>query len=209
MNTPVNDAAIEAHSADDQFAEAARPRIYSWVSHGGAVMEQVRVSVRGERIRALGHVIAAQTEDRPAFSLSYDVEAEKDGQVRRVGLQSVSLDADRSVNLRRDGEGEWLLEDAAGRNRVGEARVRDVHIVESMLFYSLAIKSHGFHRQQTEEELTALSIDPVSLEVHPLHVQVRSDEQMIHMINADEGQSATVDADGFIVSVPGSKVERR
>lgn len=167
------------------------------------------MSARGDRIRALGHIIAARTDERPAFSLSYDVEAERDGGIRRVGLQSVSLDAERAANLRRDAEGEWLLEDSAGRNRVGEATVSDVHIVESMLFYSLAIKSHGFHRDQTEADVTALSIDPVTLEIHPMTVQVRSDEDMIHMINADDAHSAIVDTDGFIESVPGSKVERR
>lgn len=187
----------------------AGPRIYTWVSRDGAVVEQARMTVRGERTRARGHIIAVGTDARPAYTLTYDVEVDTDGQIRRVGLESVSVDAEIAANLRRDGNGEWLLEDnTGGRHRIPEGDVRDVHVPESMLFYSLALRARGLHRQQTEEDVTALNINPVTLEVKTVSAACRSDDSMVYLVTDTAATAAHVDADGMIVDVPGS-VERR
>lgn len=202
VTTPNDNASAAA-------AAPSSPRIYTWVSRDGAVVEQARMTVRGDRTRARGHIIAVGTDAHPAYTLTYDVEVDSEGQIRRVGLESISVDAEIAANLRRDGEGEWLLEDNSGdRHRIPESDVRDVHVPESMLFYSLALRARGLHRQQTEESVTALNIDPVTLTVDTVSAACRSDDSMVYLVTDSAATAARVDTDGMIVDVPGS-VQRR
>lgn len=181
------------------------PRIYSWMSGDGARIEQARVVARGERLRVRGHLIEAETEERPAFTLTYDVEVDAADEIRRVGLESVTVSGEKSINLRRDGEGAWLLESAAGAtDRVGEEGVRSVLIDASMLFFSLAVRGNALQSQQDEVSEPALSVDPYDLSVSNTSMEFRSDDSMIHGITGDSATSAHVDSDGFVADVPGS-----
>ena len=45
----------------------------TWRAHDVSRMESVRVQLTGNRIKANGRIVAAETSTHPAFSASYDL----------------------------------------------------------------------------------------------------------------------------------------
>jgi len=184
----------------------AGPRLYTWISDKGRVVEQVRV-VRGtgEWLRAVGRVVAAADKpDHPAFSLTYEVEIDSVDELRRLSLATATAEYERAVELARDSEGSWLLTDSLGnRERVGSGDIRDVDVTFSVFFASLIVRRHRLHAQPGEVSERVLSVDAVSLAVTEDTVTFTSDDEHVHGITATASTSATVDSDGVIVDVAG------
>lgn len=172
-------------------------------------MEQARIAPVGSELRVRGRLVEAGTSERPAFTLTYDVVVDDDGQAREIVLESERAEDSRSLTLRYDGGGSWLATTGAGESeRIGTSGVTEVLIAGSMAFFSLAVRANGLHRAQDEVSRTALSVDAYELAVSETPMSFRSDDAMVHGITGEAATSAHVDAEGFVLDVPGF-TERR
>ena len=172
-------------------------------------MEQARIAPVDSELRVRGRLVEAGTSERPAFTLTYDVVVDDDGQAREIVLESERAEDSRSLTLRYDGGGSWLATTAEGETeRIGSPGTTDVLIAGSMAFFSLAVRANGLHRAPDEVSRSALSVDAYDLTVSDTPMSFRSDDAMVHGITGEAATSAHVDAEGFVLDVPGS-IERR
>ena len=178
--------------------------MYTWISETGRVIEQVRVLPKGDATRARGRIVSATHSDHDAFTVEYEAELSADHSLRRVRLTTSTEEYERTIDLVCDAEGSWLLDDPSDtRSRVGGEGVKDVDVTYSVFFASLMIRRLGLDTQQGSAEARVLSVDSLTLEVTEDTVTMSSDDEHIHGITATASTSATVDADGMILDVPG------
>ena len=198
---------VNASQSPAPLSEAQRasaPRMYTWISETGRVIEQVRVVPKGDTIRARGRIVSATHSDHDAFTVEYEAEVAADHSPRRVRLTSPTEAYERTIDLVRDAEGAWLLDDPTDtRSRVGGDGIKDVDVTYSVFFASLMIRRLGLDTQQGSEEANVLSVDSLTLEVTEDTVTMSSDDEHVHGITATASTSATVDPDGMILEVPG------
>lgn len=178
--------------------------MYTWISETGRVIEQVRIVPRGDSARARGRIVSAAHPEHVAFTVEYDAEIGSDQALRRVGLTVSTEDYERSIDLACDDEGAWLLDDPSGtRSRVGGDGVVDVDVTYSVFFASVMIRRLGLHAQPGSAEERVLSVDSMTLDVTEDTVTMSSDDEQVHGFTATASTSATVDAGGMIIDVPG------
>ena len=196
--------ASQSPSPQSEAQRASAPRLYTWISETGRLIEQVRVVSRGDAARARGRIVAAAHTDHAAFTLEYEAEISSDLALRRVQLTVTTEDYERTIHLTCDAEGAWLLDDPSDtRSRVGGEGVIDVDITLSVFFASVIIRRLGLHRQQDSAEQRVLSVDSMTLEVTEDSITMSSDGDQVHGITATASTSATVDSDGMIIDIPG------
>ncbi len=199
--------AVNASETSPRQPEAHRAlvtRMYTWISENGRLIEQVRVVPKGDSTRARGRIVAAAGPDNPAFTVEYEAQLGADTTLRRVWLTLTTEEHERTIDLVCDDEGAWLLEDSSGtRSRVGGDGVVDVDITYSVFFASVMIRRLGLHAQPGSEDVRVLSVDSMTLDVTEDTVTLSSDDEQVHGITATASTSATVDADGVIIDVPG------
>ncbi|WP_255583306.1 putative glycolipid-binding domain-containing protein [Dietzia sp. ANT_WB102] len=196
--------ASQSPSPKSEVQSASAPRLYTWISETGRLIEQVRVVTKGDSSRARGRIVAATDPEHPAFTVEYEAQLGSDTALRRVGLTVTTEEIERTIDLVCDGEGDWLLEDSSGtRSRVGADGVVDVDITYSVFFASVMIRRLGLHAQPGSAEERVLSVDSLTLDVTEDTVTLSSDDEQVHGITATASTSATVDSDGIIVDVPG------
>ncbi len=196
--------ASQSPSPQSEAQRASAPRLYTWISETGRLIEQVRVVSRGDAARARGRIVAAAHTDHSAFTLEYEAEISSDQALRRVQLTVTTEDYERTIDLTCDAEGAWLLDDPSDiRSRVGGEGVMDVDITLSVFFASVIIRRLGLHRQQDSAEQRVLSVDSMTLEVTEDSITMSSDGEQVHGITATASTSATVDSDGMIIDIPG------
>lgn len=196
--------ASQSTSPNAEAPRASAPRIYTWISENGKVIEQVRVVREGESSRARGRIVSADHSDHSAFTLEYEAEVDSDQSLRRVRLTSSTEDHERTIDLARDAEGAWLLDDPSdSRSRVGPPEVVDVDITLSVFFASVIVHRLGLHAQPDSTEHRVLSVDSMTLEVAEDTVTFSSDDEKVYGITATASTSATVDTDGMILDVDG------
>lgn len=195
--------ASQSPSPQAEAPRASAPRMYTWLSDSGRLMEQVRVVRKGDSLRARGRIISATHPDHNAFTLEYEAEIGADLALRRVQFTVSTEEYERIIDLVRDAEGSWLLDDPADtRSRVGGEGVVDVDVTYSAFFASIIIRRLGLHSQPGSAEQRVLSVDSMSLDVAEDSVNFTSDDEKIHGITATAATSATVDAEGYIIEVP-------
>lgn len=198
----VNASQSPAPQSDAQRASA--PRLYTWISETGRVIEQVRVVRKGEGARARGRIVSAAHSDHDAFTLEYEAEISSEQALRRVQLTVTTEDYERTIDLACDAEGAWLLDDPSDtRSRVGGEGVVDVDITFSVYFASVIIRRLDLHAQQDSTEQRVLSVDSMTLEVTEDSITMSSDNEQVHGITATASTSATVDSEGMIIDIPG------
>lgn len=183
---------------------ASAPRMYTWISETGRVIEQVRVVPLGEVSRARGRIVSAAHSDHIAFTLEYEAEVAADHSLRRLRLTTTTEEYERTIDLVCDADGSWLLDDPSDtRSRVGGEGVADVDVTYSVFFASLIIRRLGLDSQPGSEVARVLSVDSLTLEVMEDTVTMSSDDEHVYGITATASTSATVDSDGMILDVPG------
>lgn len=196
--------ASQSPSPQSDAQRASAPRLYTWISETGRVIEQVRVVRKGEVTRARGRIVSATHSDHAAFTLEYEAEISSEDALRRVQLTVTTEAYERTIDLVCDAEGAWLLDDPSDtRSRVGDAGVVDVDITFSVYFASVIIRRLGLHSQQDSAEERVLSVDSMTLEVTEDSITMSSDGEQVHGITATASTSATVDSDGMIIDIPG------
>ena len=196
--------ASQSPSPQVDAPRASAPRIYTWISETGRLVEQVRVVRKGDSLRASGRIVSAEHSDHKAFSLEYEAEVGSAMSLHRVSLSVSTEEYERTIDLVCDDEGAWLLDDPSDvRSRVGGDGVVDVDVTYSVFFASLMIRRLGLHAQPGTAQAHVLSVDSMTLEVTEDSVTFSSDDEQIHGITATASTSATVDSEGMILDVPG------
>ena len=134
-------------------------------------MESVRVQLSGNRIKAYGRIVAAETGSHPAFSASYDLVTDEAGATKRLSLTVTLAERERQLSIARDEENMWLVQDHSGQtSRAAYDGALDVDVIFSPFFNALPIRRTGLY-QRTESvtlpvvyvRLPGLSVDAATI----------------------------------------------
>lgn len=170
-------------------------------------MESVRVQLSGNRIRALGRLVAAASGETPAFSAYYDLLTDDSGATRRLGLQVSLAERERHLSIARDEENMWLVTDTRNESRAGYDGALDVDVLFSPLFNTLPIRRAGLHERATSITVPTVYVRLPDLEVGAFPTSYSSAEPAertgITVRSPAAETTVTVDTDGFIVNYPG------
>lgn len=196
--------ASQSPSPHAEAQPATAPRLYTWISETGRVIEQVRVVPDGDSARARGRIVSATHPDHEAFTLDYEAEIDTDRALRQVHLTVATEGYARTIDLSRDGQGAWTLQapGETGTGVGGDGGV-DLDVTYSVFFTSVMIRRLDLDSQPGSEQVSALTVDSHTLDVTESSVTLSSDDEQIHGITATAATSASVDSDGMIVDVPG------
>ena len=126
------------------------PAILTWRSHDVSRIESVRVQLSGNRIKAIGRIAAAASDQHPAFSASYDLVTDDSGATKRLSLNVSTAERDRQLSIARDEENMWLITGHGGDSREAFEGAVDVDMMFSPFFSTLAIRRAGLHRARLD-----------------------------------------------------------
>ncbi|MFM9033650.1 MAG: putative glycolipid-binding domain-containing protein [Mycobacterium sp.] len=181
------------------------PAILTWRSHDASRIESARVQLSGNRIRAIGRIVAAATEQYPAFSASYDLVTDDAGLTRRLSLDVTMPDRDRQLSVARDEENMWLISGHEGESRADFGGALDVDVVLSPFFNALPIRRIGLHRAPGSVTLPLVYVRLPDLSVVPESISYSSSGAgsaiAVHSPVAEA--AVVVDDEGFIIDYPG------
>ena len=197
--------ATQSPSSNADAQPAVAPRLYTWISETGRVIEQVRLVPEGDSASARGRIVSATNFDyHEAFTLDYEVEIDADRAIRQAHFSVATEGYARTLDLVRDDAGSWTLTTPGEADtRIGGQGVRDLDVTNSVFFASVMIRRLDLDSQPGSAQLQALTVDSITLEVEEKSVTLTSDDEQIHGLTATAATSATVDADGIILDVPG------
>jgi len=182
------------------------PAILTWRSHDASRMESTRVHLSGNRIRAIGRIVAAASDQNPAFSASYDLVTDDTGATTRLSLDVSLAERDRQLSIARDEENMWLITGFEGESREDFGGALDVDMVLSPFFNALPIRRIGLHQTAESVEVPVVYVNLPDLSVVPASIAYRSsgaDGAGIYVNSPVNETTIVVDDDGFIVDYPG------
>ena len=195
-------------AAQSDAKKSAWPAILTWRAHDVSRMESVRVQLSGNRIKAYGRIVAAETGSHPAFSASYDLVTDEAGATKRLSLSVTLAERERQLSIARDEENMWLVQDHSGETkRAAYDGALDVDVIFSPFFNALPIRRNGLY-QRTESvtlpvvyvRLPGLSVDAATISYSSAGAGA---EAGIKLHSPVAETRVTVDADGFILDYPG------
>lgn len=182
------------------------PAILTWRSHDVSRIESVRVQLSGNRIKAIGRIAAAASDQHPAFSASYDLVTDDSGATKRLSLNVSTAERDRQLSIARDEENMWLITGHGGDSREAFEGAVDVDMMFSPFFSTLAIRRAGLHRAAETVNLPVVYVYLPDLSITPATVSYSSagpDDVAIKVQSPTAEATVIVDDDGFIVDYPG------
>lgn len=183
---------------------AAWPAILTWRAHDVPRMESVRVQLSNNRIKAYGRIVAAATQNAPAFSASYDLVTDESGATKRLSLTVTLAERERQLSIARDEENMWLVQDHQGQtNRAAYNGALDVDMIFSPFFNTLPIRRTGLYQRSDSLSVPVVyvSLPDIAVEAATISYSSASDGIKLHSPVADT--TVTVDSDGFILDYPG------
>ncbi|GAA5045501.1 putative glycolipid-binding domain-containing protein [Nocardia callitridis] len=175
----------------------------TWRAHNGARMESVRVTVNGNRIRAAGRMIGADSVDHPPFSASYDLVTDENGATKRLSLRTTTQAGERHASIARDEENYWLVDTESDRGRSTFAGALDVDVVLSPFFNTLPIRRFGLHYAFDEVQIPVVYVRLPDLLVQEATLVYSSGTDGISVLSPVSSATVTVDPDGFLLDYPG------
>ncbi|WP_374474350.1 putative glycolipid-binding domain-containing protein [Williamsia sp. DF01-3] len=176
----------------------------TWRGIGEDRLEQVRVAVSGNRVKAYGRIVAAATADREAFSASYDLVTNDAGVTKRLSLHLVRAGGDAQISITRDNEDTWLVQTARGMERSDFGGAQDVDLALSPFFNALPIRRLGLGKPAA----TPVAVPVAYLylptgEVKPATLQYTPGDGGIGVVSPVADTTLTVDDNGFVINYPG------
>jgi hypothetical protein len=178
--------------------------VMTWRGIGEDRLEQVRVAVTGNRVKAYGRIVAAATEDREAFSASYDMVTNDAGVTKRLSLHLVRASGDTQISITRDNEHTWLVQSARGMERSDFGGAQDVDLALSPFFNALPIRRLGLSGGATSTvEVPVAYLYLPTGEVKPASLQYTPGDAGIGVVSPVADTTLTVDDNGFVVNYPG------
>ncbi|MBU3685478.1 MAG: hypothetical protein EBU54_00045 [Mycobacteriaceae bacterium] len=183
------------------------PAILTWRSHDVTRFESTRIHLSGNRIKALGRIVAAATATHPAFSASYDLVTDDAGATRRLSLDVCLAGRDRQMSIARDEENMWLVTDHRGESRDAYGGALDVDVALSPFFNALPIRRTLLHQRADAVDLPVLYVYLPELTVAEETISYVSPGpdggEGIDLNSPVAKTTVTVDDEGFIVDYPG------
>ncbi|WP_071990786.1 putative glycolipid-binding domain-containing protein [Rhodococcus rhodnii] len=179
------------------------PTIFTWRSHTAPRMESVRVQLAGQRIKASGRIVGADSAEHPAFSASYDLVTDEAGVTRRLSIRLALAARERQMSISRDEEGTWMVEDGSTHQRSRFDGALDVDVVLSPFFNTLPIRRLGLAQQAEDIELPVVYVSLLDLRVEGATLTYSSGADGIHVLSPVSSSTVAVDEDGFVVDYPG------
>ena len=171
-------------------------------------MESVRVQLSGNRIRANGRLVAAATEEHPAFGVYYDLQTDESGATKRLGLTITTAERERQLVVARDEENMWLVTDARGQTRTGYDGALDIDMVYSPFFNTLPIRRARLHQRAASITLPTIYLMVPEMELSAAAASYRSAGPgagitVLTPGTDPAGTTLRVDDDGFVIDYPG------
>lgn len=170
-------------------------------------MESVRVQLSGNRIKANGRIVAAATENQPAFGAYYELQTDESGASKRLGLTVTLAERERQLSIARDEENMWLVTDHRGESRAAFDGALDIDLVFSPFFNTLAIRRCGLHERPDSVTVPVIYVSLPDMSVSPAMVSYSNagtgSREKIRVRSPVSKTTLTVDADGFIADYPG------
>ncbi|MEH3153926.1 MAG: putative glycolipid-binding domain-containing protein [Gordonia paraffinivorans] len=178
--------------------------VLTWSGDHVTRLEQARVQVSGLRVKAYGQIIAAATDDHPAFGANYDLVTDDAGVTRRLAVHMIRESGESHVSITRDGESTWLIQSAGGTERGDFHGAQDVDLVLSPLFNALPIRRLDLHRTPSDPvDVPLVYLRLPEGTVEPVTTRYSSDGSSVAVESPVGDVTLTTDATGFVVDYPG------
>lgn len=192
-------------TAAEGAGENAWPAVLTWRSHDVSRFESARVAITGNRIRAHGRIVAAQTATVPAFSASYNLVTDDTGATKRLSLDLTTAERERQLSIARDEENMWLVTGHEGESRAAYDGALDVDMVLSPFFNALPIRRLGL--QQTSETVTVpvlyVYLPSLTVKAAELSYTGSGNGAAFELKSPVGDTTVVVDNEGFIIDYPG------
>lgn len=184
-----------------------KPTILTWQGVGAPRLESVRLLVADNRLKASGRIIAAASDDEPAFSASLEATTDQSGAFGRLLIRSTTAEDECQISVTRTKDGLWLVDRGQGSERAAFGGALDVDVAGAVLFNSLPIRRLGLHKESGRHELPVVYVSLPDLAVRvsqQTYTTVSVGEETSVVNYADETFSAdlTVDSNGFVIDYP-------
>lgn len=167
-------------------------------------MESARVALSGNRIKAHGRIVAAESADHPAFSASYDLVTDDTGATKRLSINVSLAERERQLSIARDEENMWLVADHEGESRAAYAGALDVDMVFSPFFNALPIRRTGLHGNSETVTLPVVYVYLPELKLAAAEITYTGlGDGAIGLRSPVAETTVIVDDAGFIVDYPG------
>jgi uncharacterized protein len=167
-------------------------------------MESVRVQLSGNRIKAYGRIVAAETPKHPPFSASYDLVTDESGATKRLSLTVTLAERERQLSIARDEESMWLVQPHTGDTiRADYGGALDVDVIFSPFFNALPIRRTGLYQRNESVALPVVYVRLPELTVEAATIGYSSASDGIKLHSPVAETTITVDSDGFILDYPG------
>jgi hypothetical protein len=178
--------------------------VMTWRGIGEDRLEQVRVAVNGQRVKAYGRIIAAATADREAFSASYDLVTNDAGVTKRLSLHLVRAGGDTQISITRDNQNAWLVQSARGMERSDFGGAQDVDLALSPFFNALPIRRLGLNRATADAaDVPVAYLYLPSGEVTAASLSYTPADAAVAVVSPVADTTITVDDNGFVINYPG------
>ncbi len=186
---------------------APRPADYksliTWRRLTNTRLEQVRLHVTGERIKAYGRIISAEADQEP-FSASYELLTNDAGITRRLSIHLVQASGESQIAITRDGENNWLIKTADGTVHSDFNGALDVDIAMSPMFKTLPIRRLGLHHNPDGvHEIPVVYIYLPDAKIDAATMTYNAGESAIDITTPIASTSVTVDDNGFVLDYAG------
>lgn len=181
------------------------PAVLTWRSHDASRFESARVAITGNRIRAHGRIVAAETANLPAFSASYSLVTDDTGATKRLSLDLTTAERERQISIARDEENMWLVTGHEGDSRAAYEGALDVDMVLSPFFNALPIRRLGLLRSTETVTVPVLYVYLPSLTVKAAEISYTGlgNGEAIALKSPVGETTVVVDDNGFILDYPG------
>ena len=190
----------EAHAGPGTW-----PAVLTWRSHDATRIESTRVQLSGNRIRAVGRIASAASDQHPAFSASYDLVTDDSGATKRLSIDVITAERDRQLSMARDEENMWLITDHEGESREAFGGAVDVDMVLSPFFNALPIRRIGVYRKAETVTVPVVYVGLPDLTVTAAQITYTgSDDGTGIRLQSPVAQTTViVDDEGFVIDYPG------
>ncbi len=176
----------------------------TWRSPDGRRIEQVRVAVTGNRIKAYGRIIVGPSGDSEAFNASYDLVTSDSGSTRRLSINLMRESGSAHISISRDQQGMWTIESPTGTTRSDFGGAVDVDVAYSPFFNALPIRRLGIKQGSGEKvEVPVAYVFPSSARVEPQTMVYTPASAGIAIVSPVTVSGLTIDENGFVVDYDG------
>lgn len=177
----------------------------TWQGYHEPRLEQVRLLLSDQRLRASGRLVSAGPSGQ--FSASFELSVDEFGMVNRLLLRSATAEEERQISVSHTKDGAWLVDHGQGAERADFDGAVDVDVEFVVLFNSIPIRRLGLHREAGEHQLPVVrvSLPDLSVRVVPQTyrtVSVGDDLSVVNFASTDFAADLTVDPRGLVVDYP-------